>query len=240
MGARVFVWLGGALFVASLAYCAYSFVVPWSNLDVHGVRVPGAPFDMFQAGAWVRVAWNALLLGVFALHHSLFARDRVKQAIARFVPERLVRSVYVWVASLLLMFVCAWWRPIGGDVYDDIIGWRPIVHALVQLVGLALIARAVATIDPLELAGIRPSSGAGSLQVTGPYKLVRHPLYLGWVLLVFGAAHMTGDRLAFAAITTTYLIVAVPWEERSLTHSFGDDYTRYMRAVRWRIVPFIY
>jgi protein-S-isoprenylcysteine O-methyltransferase Ste14 len=72
------------------------------------------------------------------------------------------------------------------------------------------------------------------------YGLVRHPLYLGWTMCVFGAAHMTGDRLGFAIITTAYLVVAVPWEERSLRRSFGEDYDRYVRTVRWRIVPFIY
>jgi protein-S-isoprenylcysteine O-methyltransferase Ste14 len=60
------------------------------------------------------------------------------------------------------------------------------------------------------------------------------------VLAVFGTAHMTGDRLAFAAITTLYLVIAIPWEERSLVRSFGEDYLRYTRQVRWRIVPFIY
>ena len=58
--------------------------------------------------------------------------------------------------------------------------------------------------------------------------------------MVFGAAHMTGDRLAFAALTTLYLVVAIPLEERSLRRSFGDDYARYARDVRWRMIPFIY
>ena len=70
---------------------------------------------------------------------------------------------------------------------------------------------------------------------------MRHPLYLGWVLVVFGAAHMTGDRLAFAVITTLYLVVAIPWEERSLRAQLRRATTaRYMRAVRWRMIPFIY
>jgi protein-S-isoprenylcysteine O-methyltransferase Ste14 len=60
------------------------------------------------------------------------------------------------------------------------------------------------------------------------------------VLAVFGAAHVTGDRLAFAAITTAYLVVAVPWEERSLMRTFGEDYARYIREVKWRMIPFIY
>ena len=58
--------------------------------------------------------------------------------------------------------------------------------------------------------------------------------------MVFGAAGMSGDRLTFAVLTTAYLIIAVQWEERSLTRSFGDDYVRYTRRVRWRLIPFIY
>ena len=113
--------------------------------------------------------------------------------------------------------------------------------AAVQLCGLWLIAAAVRGLDPLELAGIRPlSREVGALKVTGPYGIVRHPLYFGWVLMVFGAAHMTGDRLAFAVMTTIYLVVAVPWEEQALVRAFGDGYARYRRTVRWRIVPFIY
>jgi protein-S-isoprenylcysteine O-methyltransferase Ste14 len=89
------------------------------------------------------------------------------------------------------------------------------------------------------LAAPPPAATAG-LQVRGPYHLVRHPLYLGWVLIVFGASRMTGDRLLFAAATTAYLMIAVPWEERSLEAEFGAEYVRYRQRVRWRIVPYIY
>jgi protein-S-isoprenylcysteine O-methyltransferase Ste14 len=103
-----------------------------------------------------------------------------------------------------------------------------------------LIAGAVRAIDPLELAGIRKESTAQDLQTRGPYHLVRHPLYLGWLLIVFGPALMTGDRLTFAIITSVYLFIAVPWEERSLEQAFGPQYRRYKEEVRWRIVPFLY
>ena len=104
-------------------------------------------------------------------------------------------------------------------------------HAAVQLYGVGLIAQSVRGIDPLELAGIRRESARGPLQIRGPYALVRHPLYFGWVLAVFGAAHMTGDRLAFAAITTLYLVIAIPWEERSLVRCFGEDFARLVAEV---------
>ena len=110
----------------------------------------------------------------------------------------------------------------------------------VQIAGILIIAGAVRAIDALELAGIRPHSEADSLQITGPYRLVRHPLYLGWVLATFGPAHMTGDRLVFAAVSAFYLVIAVPFEERSLIVSFGEQYRRYQELVRWRIVPYVY
>jgi protein-S-isoprenylcysteine O-methyltransferase Ste14 len=65
-------------------------------------------------------------------------------------------------------------------------------------------------------------------------------LYLGWMLFVFGAANMTADRLAFATISSAYLVAAVPWEERSLRKSLGNAYANYARTVRWRIIPYVY
>jgi protein-S-isoprenylcysteine O-methyltransferase Ste14 len=105
---------------------------------------------------------------------------------------------------------------------------------------VGLTAWAVARIDALELAGIRPATTAPALQVDGPYRWVRHPVYLGWLLMVFGTAHLTRDRLAFAAISSSYLFLAVPWEERSLRQACGDAYARYEQQVKWRIIPFLY
>ena len=225
MGARVFVWLGGALFVLALTFCA------WTYLAVMGRPAP--------ATGWTAPAIDALLLTLFALHHSLFARERVKDSIAQLIPATLVRSCYVWIASTLLILVCALWRPIGSELYA-VRGFLALALIALQVVGFWITARAAAGINPLELAGIRPPAKSGGLQVTGPYQWVRHPLYLGWLLMVFGTPHMTGDRLTFAAITTAYLMVAIPWEERSLRRSFGEAYARYMRAVKWRMIPFIY
>ena len=220
----VFVWTGGVLFVSSLALCAWWYLVPL------GRTAPLRP--------WPAFAGDLLIVGAFALHHSVFARDSAKRLLAR-VPAHLRRSLYVWIASLLLALVCLLWRRIGGQLYDaDGLGFG--AAALVQLTGVALIARAVARIDPLELAGIRPARPDDGLQIEGPYRWVRHPVYLGWMLAVFGAPHMTGDRLTFAALTAIYVVIAVPLEERSLRRSFGDAYARYQREVRWRIIPYVY
>src|SRR5712692_7166920 len=189
---RVFVWLGGAMFVASLAYCAYSYVVVWGAACVGG------------GGGWRSLVPDALLVTVFAVHHSLLARERVKRIVAGIVPEPLLRSVYVWTASALLFAVCSLWRPVCGEVWD-VHGWRASIHGALQLAGIGLIASSVRAIDALELAGIRRPADGGGLQITGPYRLVRHPLYLGWMLAAFGATHMTADRFAFAVLTSLYL-----------------------------------
>ena len=232
---RAFVWAGGALFVGSLALWVWWYVFwlshsrPWAG--------------------WRPVVVDAALFTIFAGHHSLFARETARRWLSA-IPRRLHRSVYVWMASLLLIAVCLLWQPIGAEVYRVPVAGAAAL-AVVQLAGVWCIAGAVARIDGLELAGIRAPeerSGAGSsaetrpaaLQITGPYRWVRHPIYLGWMLIVFGVAHMTGDRLVFAGISSLYLIVAVPWEERSLRQSFGEDYDRYTRQVRWRVLPYMY
>jgi protein-S-isoprenylcysteine O-methyltransferase Ste14 len=159
------------------------------------------------------------------------------------IPAPLVRSFYVWVASVLLIVVVVGWRRIGGTLYD-VRGAVLVASAAVQLFGVWLIAKSAGVLDPLELAGIRQAARQirppEPLQVGGPYAWVRHPLYLGWILALFGTHHMTGDRLAFAALTSAYLVVAVPWAERSLVQSFGDEYREYARRVRWRLVPLLY
>ena len=222
---RVFVWAGGLAFVGSLALTAWWYIVWLGQRSVFA--------------GWRPILFDALIFSGFALHHSIFARPSIKAALARVCPERLLRSVYVWTASVLLSLVCLLWQGVGGRVFHET-GWRAIVHLAAQVAGLVLIALSVRAIDALELAGIRAVTAHQNLQITGPYHLVRHPLYLGWILVVFGAAHLTGDRFAFAVISSLYLALAVPWEERSLERDFGERYRRYKQQVRWRIIPYVY
>ncbi len=225
MLSRVFVWSGGALFVGALAYCAWTFAVTWGRT---------APLPV-SAGA---VSIDVALFTLFATHHSLFAREAVKARLARVLPRPVLPSLFVWIASLLLIAVCAAWRPVGGGLYETS-GAAAAILTGVQLGGLAVIAAAVRIIDPLELAGIRRNPGA-AIAIAGPYRWVRHPIYLGWLMGVFGTPAMTGDRLVFAIVSTAYLIVAIAWEERSLARAAGAAYSHYRQQVRWRLIPFVY
>ncbi len=198
-----------------------------------------APAD---AGAQA-IAINFGLFTVFALHHSVLARTGAKRWINRLVGSGLERTLYVWVASLLFIGVAALWRPVGGVLWN-LDGWAGRIVWSGQLAGIALTAWSAGTLGVLELAGVRPPAKAvastTALRSDGPYRLVRHPIYFAWLLLVWSVPVMNGTRLSFAVISTLYLVVAVPFEERSLVALFGPSYTQYQAKVRARMIPYIY
>ena len=229
--APLLVWLGGAVFVGALTYTGYFYI--W---------ILGNPNPDEASAPWTAVALNVVLFGIFAGHHSLFARDSVKFQFERLIPRRFERSIYVWVASVLLIAVLAAWQLVEGTLYQIDSLWRWLLYA-VQLAGVYLTIRGAASVDPLELAGIRQAAErlpAMPFRTDGPFGLVRHPIYLGWLLMVFGAPAMTINRFVFAVITSLYLVVAIPWEETSLISTFGERYRTYQAQVRWRLIPGIW
>jgi protein-S-isoprenylcysteine O-methyltransferase Ste14 len=165
----------------------------------------------------------------------------------RLAPPELERSLYTWVASILFALVCWWWVPVPCTFYrlDGI--WRAIVYGI-QLGGILLTIRASRLLDVLDLSGVRAVERAASsqpaqhvpLKTTGLYGFVRHPLYFAWMLVVFATPDMTATRFVFALVSTLYLAIAIPWEERALVATFGRDYERYRERVRWRMIPGIY
>jgi methanethiol S-methyltransferase len=229
--ARVLAWTGGVLFVASLLYTVYFYGV------VLGDATPSSATSVSVA-----VAINLVLFGIFAAHHSIFARDATKRWVERVIPTRMERSFYVWIASLLLIAVWMAWRLAEGLLYDIDGFWKWPMYVL-QLAGVHLTVRAAGFLDALELAGIRqlqPRAREVVFRTDGPFGLVRHPIYLGWILMTFATPTLTLNRLIFAAITTGYLIVAIPWEERSLVSAFGERYRAYQSTVKWRLIPGIW
>ena len=226
-----FAWAGAALFGASLAAFAYVYLVTFGRTVPDGAALPAALFD------------TALFSG-FAVHHSVFARHAVRAWVARVVSARLERAVYVWFASVLFLVVCLSWRAVPGLLYS-LPGVAAIAGYLVQAAGLALTLRSSAALGVDELAGLRAvrcdePAARGSLKTSGLYGIVRHPLYFAWVLMVFGAPHMTMTRFVFAVVSTGYLAAAIPFEERGLIRMYGDEYRSYQRQVRWRMVPGVF
>jgi protein-S-isoprenylcysteine O-methyltransferase Ste14 len=239
----MFAWGGALLFAVSLSYFLFTYAFTFRETK--------------QASPASAIAVDLALFTVFALHHSVFARERVRAWVARTVPATLERSFYVWVASLLLLGVCALWQPVAGVAWTIAApaGW---LFYLLMATGVWLSVRSAGVIDIWELAGVRQiecqpegrprpvslqasdETADGPFKTDGPYGLVRHPIYLGWFLMVFGVPTMTGTRLAFALVSCGYLLIAIPLEERTLRRTTAGRYDAYMRLVRWRIFPGVY
>ena len=220
-------WGGGVAFVASLTYLVYFYFAKLGDPS-------GDPADRVA-----HLVINAALFALFALHHSLFARTRAKNLVTRIVPAHLERSLYVWTASALAILMGMLWQPIAGVVYRAD-GWLRLMLWGGQLWGALMVLQAARAMSALDLAGIRQAQGRGAkdgLRIVGPFRIVRHPIYLGWVLMVFATPTLTLNRLAFATVSTLYLILAIPWEEMSLVEAHGDQYRDYQRRVRWRLIP---
>lgn len=228
--AIAFAWGGAILFVASLMYFLYAYFVRFDSAVPPGSRFAPLVVDV-------------ALFSIFALHHSLLARTTLKAAVRRAIPPFLERSLYTWVASVLFLVVCWSWRPVPGELYRLDEPWRWLAY-LVQAAGVVLAFFGSRALDVLDLAGVRPVMRARTdhvpLSTTGVYGIVRHPLYFGWALFVLGAPDMTATRAVFAIVSTAYVAVAIPWEERGLVDTFGLAYEAYRRKVRWRMVPGLY
>jgi protein-S-isoprenylcysteine O-methyltransferase Ste14 len=256
----LFAWGGAATFAASLAFFLYSYLTrfgrpaPASTSALAAVLIDAALFTVFALH-------HSLLARPFVKRRLFGARpgsdggqpgvspgsDR-GQARVRHVADPaltpLERPAYVWVASVLFIAVCAAWRPVPGELYR-LTGVFAIAAYAVLAAGIIMTARGSARLDVLDLAGVRAVSPARSpkhvpLQTRGVYGFVRHPVYFAWVLMVIGTPHMTMTRLTFAVLSTAYLAIAIPFEERGLIDVFGSEYRDYQKRVRWRMIPWLY
>jgi protein-S-isoprenylcysteine O-methyltransferase Ste14 len=206
---------------------------------VGNILVPKS-MDSAPVGPFVEsILINVLLLGVFALQHSVMARPGFKAWWTRFVPPPVERSTYVLLSSLALILLFSQWRPLGGVIWDlkDPAG-RALVYSLFGF-GWLLVLVSTFLINHFDLFGLRQvyfylrgrEYRALRFATPGPYKYVRHPLYVGWLFVFWSTPTMTLTHLLFAASTTAYMLVAVQFEERDLMEVYGEAYREYRRRV---------
>jgi protein-S-isoprenylcysteine O-methyltransferase Ste14 len=205
---------------------------------IGGFLTPTRLDDLRQEPLGAALAIDGGLLALFALQHSGMARSGFKRWLTRFIPGPAERSTYVLLSSAAL-FVLFWqWRPLGGIVWE-VPGEqaRAAVFALFAIGWLTVLGTTF-LINHFDLFGLRQVWLAfhglpyTPLRFTtpGPYRLVRHPLYIGWLTVFWAAPTMTTAHLLFALGTTAYILAAIRWEERDLV-TFHPEYAAYRRRV---------
>ena len=229
-----------------VAYLVFAIVIVYAIGFVCGLAVPKT-IDSGPTGPLVEsILINLVLMTIFALQHSVMARPQFKKWWTTIVPKSVERSTYVLFASLALALVFWQWRPIPGVVWEV---KEPVIAASLLCLGLfgwVLVFISTFMINHFELFGLHQVANNLAGKTMPPvkfktpmlYNVVRHPIYLGFIIFVWATPLMTAGHLLFAAVVTAYIFVGIALEEHDLIAVFGDEYRRYRQRVAM-IVPFL-
>lgn len=224
---------GGAAYAVFLATFLYAIGF------VAGIGVPksidsGAAGPLSQA-----LIVNLSLLGLFALQHSVMARKPFKRWLTRYLPASVERSTYVLLASLALLALFWQWRPLPPAIWQVQDPTLAAALYMLSLVGWLIVVTSTFLINHFELFGLQQvyrhmrgrEPDEPHFRTPLFYRLVRHPIYLGFIIAFWATPVMTVGHFLFAAATTAYILVGIALEERDLVDIFGDQYLRYRKQV---------
>jgi methanethiol S-methyltransferase len=227
-----------------VAYLVFFGTIFYAVGFVAGMVVPKDIDDGTVGPAVESVIINLVLMSLFAVQHSVMARKPFKRWWTQFVPHSIERSVYVLLASLCLILLFWQWRPMPAVVWQVA---DPAATALIalSLVGWLLVLTSTFLINHFELFGLHQvvvnlagrTMPETRFKTPVIYKVVRHPIYLGFIIAFWATPVMTVGHLLFAAVTTAYIFVGIFLEERDLVAQFGEQYQRY-RAQVGMLIPF--
>ncbi len=227
-----------------IAYLVFFFAFLYAIGFVGGIVVPKTIDSGEPTSTVTAILINALLLGLFAVQHSIMARPWFKRIWTKIIPAAAERSTFVLLASLLLLLMYWQWRPlpeIVWQVQNEAV--TMILQALFWL-GWGIVLISTFIINHFDLFGLRQIwlNWRGEpytflpFKVTAFYRVVRHPIMLGFIVAFWAAPTMSQGRLLFAIATTAYILLALQFEERDLVHYHGERYAAYKSKVPM-IVP---
>jgi methanethiol S-methyltransferase len=227
----------------SLAYVVFLgtflYAIAFAIAFVGGFLAPTTLDGAADGALFTSLLIDAGLLAVFAIQHSVMARPWFKQWWTRIIPSTIERSTYVLCASLALLLLFWQWRPLGGVLWSLDSTAAQIALRALSASGWVLVLVVTFLINHFDLFGLRQVWFALkaqpytqiSFRVPGPYRVVRHPLYFGFLLAFWMTPTMTLAHLFFAVMTTAYIVIAIQFEEHDLVAEHGAVYDEYRQRV---------
>ena len=235
-----------ALVYSLLSYLFFLLTFLYLMGFIGNVGVPKS-IDLGSGLTWPwALLVDILLITLFALQHSIMARKSFKDRWRHIIPAPIERATYVLVSSAVLALLCVLWQPIGT------LAWKldsPLAAGLLvslQWLGWVIVLVATFLFSHFELFGVkqalapllRPTPVNTAFQTPTLYKVVRHPMYLGFLLAFWATPEMTVGHLVFALTSTIYILIGTQLEEKDLVALFGDKYRRYQKNVAM-LLPFV-
>ncbi|MDB9741710.1 isoprenylcysteine carboxylmethyltransferase family protein [Akkermansiaceae bacterium] len=185
---------------------------------------------------------NLCIMLLFGLHHSLAARPRFKQFLAKLIPMSVERSIYVGISGLFMFVICLFWQPLAGNVWSTDNTGAFVIFKAIHLTGWLVLVIATFELDHSHLMGLQQSlklksAEQGILKERFLYRIVRHPIQTGLLIVLWSTSQMSNTQFMLATSLTVYIFIGLYFEEKALVAQFGDAYKNYKKRVP-SVIPF--